>query len=105
MSISIIPITKQDENELSEICYITSFVYPDESQKDLINWKWLIPYCRIETENCFKAVSDNNDKIAGYILSTLNSFDYEEKCRLMFKNNFQTYQKYILKAINYQRTN
>jgi ribosomal protein S18 acetylase RimI-like enzyme len=97
MSISIIPISKEDENVLSEICFITSFVYPDESQKDLLNWKWLKPYCRIETQNCFKAVSDKNDEIAGYILSTLDSLDFEKKCKLMFNKQLEDLSETFLR--------
>jgi ribosomal protein S18 acetylase RimI-like enzyme len=90
------PITIQDENELSEICFRTSFIYPDLSQKDLVNWRWLIPFCRIETENCFKAVIDDN-KIAGYILSTLDTLSFEKKCAAEFNKKISDLKAHFLK--------
>jgi len=98
MPITILPINNKDEKELSDLCFRTSFVYPDPKLKEFINWRWLIPYCRTEAANSFKAYDSEKNIIAGYILSTLDTINFEKKCISLYQNDSEIRNRQFLNS-------
>ena len=106
--ITIRPAKKEDLREIQLINQLNSS-HPDKPQneKEFCLYLYSGYYMKFETENCFVAVNDDNDEIAGYILAVADCEDYlsqiendyhSEAIKLGFEQRFleeiHTYEKY-----------
>lgn len=95
MSIEIRKIKIEDEGKLIDICFVTGDaflkkVFPD---KYLFSLFWCLYYVWYESENSFVAIDDENNKVIGYIFSTLNT-------KFQERNFKKTMRKKIWNRIN-----
>lgn len=77
---------KTDEEGVLNVCYKTGYMGEDLTGTNKFNdiklfgYLFCLYYLRFETKNCFVAVDkSNDDKIAGYILGTLDSRKQEKQ--------------------------
>ena len=97
---------KEDIKDIINICYRTGYMGEDLTGLDKFNDVYLfglmfcIYYPLYETDNCFVAVDTKNQKVAGYIIGTLNStrqtvnFAITMSMRILIRLLFVTSWKY-----------
>lgn len=78
MPSTVRPLRPDDVPGVEEICYLTSFWYPDERFRRLGALKWVLPYVEHETSHCFVAESSEG-QLVGYIFSTPDIRHFESE--------------------------
>ena len=104
MTIEIRNVTKEDEQALIDICFITGDpslkrIFPEPR---LFSHFWCLYYLWYDPENCFVAEDTEKKKVIGYIISTKDTItqekDFEEKMGPLVKKRMKEVRVRTLNA-------
>jgi ribosomal protein S18 acetylase RimI-like enzyme len=80
--IEIRKLLQKDEIEVIRICHKTGYMGEDcagyFNDRVLFGYFYCTPYLKYEPESCFVAVDKENNQVAGYLIGTPNTAQYEK---------------------------